>query len=193
MALGIFTACLVASMGLFHHFVHLVPMPAMVFVMLTVVVLTMVAMEFFMALMVAFLVAETACLVAGMGLLEHWALCLRHPCEAFGALGKLLIHPLLIELGALVTFRIFACCVAYLYGWPCFACFEEWGPWLGALGVALSICPTFLVACMGFLHLLMHLLTPMLVVTVAVVMVVAMVVPVLIMMTMVVPIPMAMG
>merc|ERR1711959_448808 len=117
----------------------------------------MVAVEFFMALMMACPIAEAACLVASMRLLKHWTPRFHHLHKVLRVLRELLVHPLHFELGALITLCIFACCSACLNGRESLACFQKWGPWLQAPRMTLGICTTLLVACMGFLHLLVHL------------------------------------
>merc|ERR1711959_39131 len=117
----------------------------------------MVAVEFFMALMMACPIAEAACLVARMALLKHWTARFHHLQKVLRVLRELLVHPLHFELGALITLCIFACCPACLNGRESLACFQKWGPWLEAPRMTLGICTTLLVACMGFLHLLVHL------------------------------------
>jgi hypothetical protein len=111
----------------------------------------------------AIAVASGACLVACVGLHDHWALCFCLLNGVLRVLGKSLVHPIHFEFGALATICALACCMARLDGWEILARLYKRSPRLWALGVALGICAAFLVARMRFLHLLVHLVMPMLV------------------------------
>lgn len=187
---SIFTALPVAFMGFLHLLVHLlVPMlliftmarsvlvmvifimvvmvvPVLVMlvisIMVSMVVLISVAVVERRALVVASVVAGCAGLVTSVGLQNHRALLICLLDKALRVLVKLLVHPISVEFGALVTLRFLACRVAHLDGWKVLACLYEWCPWLGALGVTCRVGTALPAACMGFSHLLVHLVVPML-------------------------------
>jgi hypothetical protein len=115
------------------------------------------------ALVVAIAVANGACLVACVSLHDHGALCFCLLHGTLRELGEQLVHPIHFKFGALATLCALACCVARLDGREILARLHEWGPRLWAIGVAFGICAALLVARMGFLHLLVHLVMPMLV------------------------------
>jgi len=115
------------------------------------------------ALVVTIAVANGTCLVACVGLHDHGALCFCLLHGTLRGLGKHLVHPIHFKFRALAALRALACCVARLDGREILARLHEWGPRLWAIGVAFGICATLLVARMGFLHLLVHLVMPMLV------------------------------
>merc|ERR1719313_416761 len=142
-----------------------------VMLIIVVMVVAMVAMmvpftKWMWTLVVALVVSWRAGLVALVCFEDLWALFLRLLRHKLWCLGILPVHPLLLELRALVTIRVFALVVARLDRWEILTCLDKGRPRLRALGVAVPIGSTLHVAPMCFLHLVMHLLMPMPAVTV---------------------------
>lgn len=128
---GIVAALPVASTSFLHHLVHL--LPVLLFAMLAVVVSTlMMAIKHRWALVVALMIARFACLMACVHFFHHWTLLLRHLYSLLGALGKFLVHPLELKLGALVAICVLAFCEARFDGWEVPACLHKWFPRLRA-------------------------------------------------------------
>jgi hypothetical protein len=117
-------------------------------------------MEHPWALVMAIVIASCASLVASMGFQHHGALCLCLPDGLLRILSKLLVHPVSFKFGALATLCIRAGCMARLGRWEVLARFDEWSPWLWALGVACDIFAALVTTCMSLLHLVVHLLVP---------------------------------
>jgi len=116
------------------------------------------------AFVVAFEVPRGAGCMASMSLLDHWALGLCHLKSTLWVFGKLPVHPFLLKLGALVTLCTIACRVASFDRWEVLARFYEWSPWLWTLVEACDICAALMMACVSFLHFVVHLLVPWLLV-----------------------------
>jgi len=137
--------------------------------------LSLLAWKHFGALVVALEVTRSASLVASMGLQHQRALLRPHLHDALRILGHLLVHPLLLKLGAIVSaLRVLALSTTFLDGWEILASFHEYGEGLWALLVALGI---FAARCMAhhrLLHRILHFL-PMLVMILLVVVIVSMV------------------
>jgi len=147
--------------------VVVMPMVVVVLVMIVAMVAMMVPFTKWMwTLVVALVVSWRAGLVALVCFEDLWALFLRLLRHKLWCLGILPVHPLLLELRALVTIRVFALVVARLDRWEILTCLDKGRPRLRALGVAVPIGSTLHVTPMCFLHLVMHLLMPMPAVTV---------------------------
>jgi len=128
------------------------------------------------ALVVTLAITHLTCLMASKCLLDHRAACCQHLCHAFRVLCKLLVQPWHGKFGALLfTSSVFACVVTGLDLWELLASLHEWQPRLGALGMAICILATLIVARMCLFNLVVHLI-PMLVVVLVVIMMIAMVV-----------------
>jgi len=142
--------------------------------------LSLLARKHFGAFVVAFEISRSASLVASMGLQHHRALLRPHLHDALRKLGHLLVHPLLLKLGALVSaLRVLALSMAFLDDEEILASFHKYGEGLWALLVALGI---FAARCMAhhrLLHRILHFL-PMLVMIPLVVAIVSMVLVVVI-------------
>jgi hypothetical protein len=139
----------------------IIVMLAMVIPISVTLPLSVVApMEHHWALVMAFVIARCASLVASMGFQHHGALCLCLPDGPLRIVSKLLVHPVSFKFGALATLCILARCMASLDRWEVLARFYEWSPWLLALGVACDIFAALMMACMSFLHLVVHFLVP---------------------------------
>jgi len=137
------------------------------------------------ALMVTLAITNLTCLMASECLLDLRAACCHHLCHAFRVLCKLFVQPRHGKCWALLfTGSVFACVMAGLDRWELLASLHEWHPRLGALGMAICILATLVVACMSLFHLLVHLL-PMLAVVLIVIMMIAMVVVAVTMLVMV--------
>lgn len=121
--------------------------------------ITVVVVEHRWARVMALHISRLACLVASVGLLNLGAFLLGEVSGLLGVPGILLVHPLLLKLGAFCSaVFIFACIVACLDLWPVLARLHDGHPWFWTLLVTVSIVTTSLMALMSLLHLLSPLL-----------------------------------
>jgi len=145
-----------------------------VLVLFIAMAMSMVSMER-RAFVVAVVVAKSANFVASVGLFDHRALCFCNVYDMLRVIGKLLVHPLHVELGTLLTFCTLTCCMARLDSWEFLARLHERSPRLWALGVTLHIVVTRLMARTRLFHHFLYLVPLLAVVLVMVIAVVPMV------------------
>jgi len=168
-ACDICAALMMACVSFLHFVVHLLVPWLLVFIkvpslMIIIVMLAMVmpsaSTEWWATFVVALLIARCARFVASIVFEQHGALCFGLPDDTLRILSKLLVDPVSFKFGALATLCILARCVASFDRWEVLARFDEWSPWLWALGVACDIFAALMTTCMSFLHRVVHLLVP---------------------------------